>query len=163
MVEVTIPIVLQLIQTVALIVGIIYYLIIMRNSQRNQQIQLETRQAQLFMQIYDKFNDIMNLGIFSEVLGFVWEDNDDFWGRFSKEADPEAYRKWNYHAGFLEGIGVLVKRGLIDPEMVDDLMSGSIMMFWERYGPVIIDGRRRLNAIMKLRGLRKNSMVNSRI
>jgi hypothetical protein len=40
--------------TIALIVVIIYYLTIMRNNQKNQQMQLENRQAQMFMQIYSQ-------------------------------------------------------------------------------------------------------------
>jgi hypothetical protein len=48
MVEITLPIILQIVQTVGILVGIAYYLIIMRNSQRSQQIQLETRQALSF-------------------------------------------------------------------------------------------------------------------
>ena len=52
MVDITYQIVLSTLQTVALVVGIAYYLFIMRNSQRNQQMQLETRQAQLFMNTY---------------------------------------------------------------------------------------------------------------
>jgi len=64
MVEITLPIILQIVQTVALVVGIIYYLTIMRNQQRTRELTLkaqehatETRQAQLFMQIYDKWSD----------------------------------------------------------------------------------------------------------
>ena len=58
MVEVTLPIVLQMVQTIALIVGIIYYLTIMRNQQRTRELALkaqehatETRQTQIFMQL----------------------------------------------------------------------------------------------------------------
>lgn len=108
-------------------------------------MQLETRQAQLFMQIYERFNDLGRSEIITEVLSYEWGDNDEFWERYSSEADPESYRKWNYVAGFFEGVGVLVKRKLIDPEIVDDLMSASTLMFWEKYGSAIVDGRERLN------------------
>jgi hypothetical protein len=56
MVEITLPIVLQLLQTAGLLVGIVYYITIMRNSQRTQQMQLETRQVQLFMQMHQQLN-----------------------------------------------------------------------------------------------------------
>lgn len=36
---------------------------------------------------------------------------------------------------YFEGIGVLVKRNLVDPSMVDDLMSGRFIDFWEAMGP----------------------------
>ena len=155
MVEITLPIVLQILQTAGILVGIVYYVTIMRNQQRTRELTLkaqeqatETRQAQLFMQIYDKFIDYGRTEINTEVFNFEWKDNEDFWSRYSFEADPEAYRKWNNVAGFFEGVGVLVKRKLIDPEVVDDLMSWSTLSFWEKYGPVIIDGRKRLNMPM---------------
>ena len=125
--------------------SIVYYASVLRNANKTQQMQLETRQAQLFMQIYERFNDLGRSEIITEVLSYEWEDNDEFWERYSYEADPDSYRKWNYVAGFFEGVGVLVKRKLIDPEIVDDLMSASTLMFWEKYGPAIIDGRERLN------------------
>ena len=46
---------------------------------------------------------------------------------------------------FLEGLGVLVKRGLVDKGFVDDMMSGDIIGFWEKYGDVVREERRRMN------------------
>ena len=57
MVDITLPIVLQIVQTAGILVGIVYYIAIMRNNQRTQQMQLETRQAQLFMQLYNRLRD----------------------------------------------------------------------------------------------------------
>jgi hypothetical protein len=65
MVEITLPIVLQIVQTVGILVGIVYYITIMRSQQRTRELALEsqeltrkaqeqtleTRQTQLFMQI----------------------------------------------------------------------------------------------------------------
>jgi hypothetical protein len=57
MVEITLPIMLQILQTAGILVGIAYYLVIMRNSQKTRELALnaqekalETRQAQLFIQ-----------------------------------------------------------------------------------------------------------------
>jgi hypothetical protein len=68
MVELTLPIMLQILQTAGIFVGIVYYITIMRNAQRTRQLtlesqelarkaqehMLETRQAQMFMQIYSE-------------------------------------------------------------------------------------------------------------
>ncbi len=32
-----------------------------------------------------------------------------------------------------------------DPKLVANLMSGNIMYFWEKYGPFIVEYRRRTN------------------
>ena len=61
------------------IAGFSYYVLTVRNAQRNQQHQLETRQAQLFMQIYDRFTtkefqlDYRTLAVSDD-----WTDYDDF-------------------------------------------------------------------------------------
>jgi hypothetical protein len=41
--------------------------------------------------------------------------------------NPENYGKLVKEGTFLEAIGVLVNRGMIDVTLVDDLMSGSIL------------------------------------
>lgn len=46
---------------------------------------------------------------------------------------------------FYEGIGVLVKRKLIDVNLVDDLMSGFILRSWEKIEPIIKEFREREN------------------
>ena len=45
---------------------------------------------------------------------------------------------------FFEGIGVLVKRGLIDVALVEDLLSHRIIWFWENVLSPNIDQIRKL-------------------
>ena len=52
MVEVTYQMVLSTLQTAGILAGITYYIMTLQNTKKNQQLQLETRQAQLFMQVY---------------------------------------------------------------------------------------------------------------
>jgi hypothetical protein len=49
---------------------------------------------------------------------------------------------------YLEGIGVLVKRGLIEPSLVDDLMSSIVVGYWEKYRPYLLETRVRRNQSM---------------
>ena len=132
MVEITLPIVLQLVQTIALIVGIAYYLFIMRNSQRNQQIQIETRQAQLFMQIFTHQYDIDQRRSLHLLNTLEYEDYDDYISKYGPDNNPDAYFRIGSLGTYFEGVGVLVKRKLVDPTIVDDLMSGRIIDFWEK-------------------------------
>jgi hypothetical protein len=46
---------------------------------------------------------------------------------------------------FFEGIGVLVKKGLIDIELVEDLFSRRIIWFWENHMALRVDGIRRVD------------------
>ena len=137
MVEITLPIILQIVQTIGILVGIIYYITIMRNTQRNQQMQLETRQAQLFLNIYNVYTSkqfqidrvkIMHL--------WEWTDYNDFIVKYGSDVDPEARAIWDSMLLWVEGLGTLVKRGLIDPELVHDLLYAFIINFWERHLPI---------------------------
>ncbi len=44
---------------------------------------------------------------------------------------------------FYDGIGVLVKSGLVDVNLVSDIMSGSVTRLWERFRPAIYGIRER--------------------
>jgi hypothetical protein len=46
---------------------------------------------------------------------------------------------------FYKGICVLVKRKLIDVTLVDDIMSESVVKYWEKFQPLIGELRTRMN------------------
>jgi len=48
-------------------------------------------------------------------------------------------------ASWYEGIGVLIKRKLIDPTFVGDLMSGVTLWGWETFGSIVLERRVRDN------------------
>jgi hypothetical protein len=114
-----------------IIVAISYYTLTLRNANR-------TRQAQLFMQIYNRFNTPEFVDQMYH-LRFRWipPQLDDM----SEFLTSEEYREdFNIVAStvyFFEGIGVLVSKGLIDVELVDDLMSGPLTHIWERMLPLL--------------------------
>ena len=146
MVEFTLPIVLQLLQTAGILVGIIYYTSIMRNNQKNQQIQLETRQAQLFMQMYQDFKRPDVQKAFHDIV-YVWE-----WDSFEDYQEKYGRSNWDERQKYMlvysiyEGLGVLIYRGLIDVKMIDELMRSYVTRFWEKVGPVMIEVRSRYDA-----------------
>lgn len=76
-----------------------------------------------------------------------WEfkDLDEFLEKYGLETNPEAYAMRGSFGAYFEGMGVLVKRGLIDVTIADDLISGVIMRFWEKFGPIYLVLRERLN------------------
>ena len=145
MVEFTIPLALDLIRTIGIVVGIIYYITVMRNSQRNQELArkaqeqaLETRQAQLFMNIYGQMaakeaqTNILDLDTI-EVNSY--ED----WDKLKE--DREKFKVFAWYLTFYEGIGVFLEEGLIDVRLIAKMLSGNITMFWQKYRDGIYDMR----------------------
>jgi hypothetical protein len=71
-------------------IAAIYYTLTLRNSQRAQRMQLESRQAQMFMQIFQE--DLTQKGQHSLMDLLEWEftDTDDFDAKYGKKVNPEA-------------------------------------------------------------------------
>ena len=127
-----------------------YYIMNLNNNKKNQELtlkaqqqNLETRQAQLFMQIYSSFHDKET----PKTLGkFLQQDKYKEFDFFNyNEEQGELYAEFYSLANYFEGIGVLVKRKLVDPSIVVELMSGASMRIWEQYGPNIIKSRQKYN------------------
>jgi len=125
-------------------VGITYYLMILRNQQKNQEMQLETRQAQLFMQIYNRFIEVEFRENFNEVLSREWIDYDDYNKKYGRFTNPSAQAKSSSIALFFEGLGILLQKGFLDVDIVGRLMSSPIRIYWAKYNPIFHDMRARM-------------------
>ena len=80
-----------------------------------------------------QFSDITNV--------WEWKDYDDFNEKYGPNNNPEDYASFLVLITYFEGVGVLVKRGLINADFVDDLLSGLIIRLWEKYETYIISLR----------------------
>jgi len=96
------------VSAVSLSVAASYYVMNIKNAQKNMRTTLETRQAQLFMQIYSSFHEEEFFEKFTNILSWKWKDYDDFMGKYGYRADPKAWRTFGSVGAFFEGIGVLV-------------------------------------------------------
>ena len=144
--------IIQLLQSISYIAGAtgvciaaIYYVINLRNSRKSMQFTLETRQAQLFMQVYSTFCSDHIQRARNEVSKWSYRNYDDFQSKYGSDVNPEAYQLHSSLSFFFEGIGVLVLRKLIDPSLVDDLMSGPIITYWEKMRPLYLEYRTRFD------------------
>jgi len=141
----------DLVAIFGVIAGFSYYVLTVRNAQKTRELTLkaqeqsaDTRQAQLLMQLYahlreDKFNTQ-----YTELQRkYEFRDYDDFMEKL--DDDIEFRAMINSVCSFFEGVGVLVHRNLLDPQLVDDLMSSNVFLTWEKIGPYIKEIRLRRN------------------
>ena len=118
-----------------------YYIMTLRNTQRNQQLQLETRQVQLFMSIYNGWDEKLSNALY-EIMSWEWEDFDDFWEKYGWMHNREKYTAYvSPLTIYFEGLGVLIKEGHLDIRYVALLISGVTRMFWEKIGPFVLEAR----------------------
>lgn len=62
------------------------------------------------------------------------------------DVDSESYVDFMFLGTFFEGLGVLVKKGLIDVALVQDLVSQRIIWYWEHVaGPMFEEIRQYTN------------------
>jgi hypothetical protein len=122
-----------------------YYISRLRNAQRTQQLQLETRQAQLFMQIYSRFDDPSWMQNYVEVVRWDFTDYEDWLEKYSPEVDPKSATKYGSLMAYFEGIGVLVDQDFIDADFVSRLLSSNLINIWEKMGPIIKERRKFMN------------------
>ena len=121
-------------QTVSIMVGVIYHIMTLRN-------QSQTRQAQLFMQVYSQYTG-GKYEQWNEISQWEWEDFDDF---NRKYGDLESRNKWSSIGGYLEGLGVFVKEGLVPVRLVSLFITNLTRTYWEKFGPIIEEFRVREN------------------
>jgi len=128
-------------QTISITVGVIYHIMTLRNTRKNQELTLrsqelalETRQAQLFMQLFDKtmskeFTDAQ------KELNVKFNDYQEYkdWMTNIRE-DQKKLDSWLFLVSFYEGLGLLVMEDLVSIRMVTVFLGGSIMGFFDRFG-----------------------------
>lgn len=134
--------VIYVVPILALTASILYYAMNLRNANKTQHLQLETRQAQLFLNIFNVYASKQFQKDREALMAlWKWTDYDDFFRQYGPDVNPEAHAVWDSTITWLEGLGVLVKRGLIDPELVYDIMYGFVINFWEKHLPIFIKFR----------------------
>ena len=144
MVEVTLTVVLQLMQTIGILVGIVYYITIMRTGQRNQQMQLETRRAQLYMQLFMRITSEGFVKKAIDLLRMEYDDVDEFMEESILGPDSSLHAKLFSMFWHIDGLGYMMSQGLIDPEMVYNFGGGFAQVWhWRKWEPVITRFRER--------------------
>jgi hypothetical protein len=120
-------------------IGVFYHIMTLRNQSR-------TRQAQLFMSVYNNHISIPTATIWMEMIWeWNWINFEDFREKYTYPNNMEAHIKFAHYFASLEGLGVLCKKGLIDPNLVYDSHQISIILIWEKFLPIIEEFRLRFN------------------
>jgi len=145
--------VLSFIQAAGIIVGVAYYIMNIQNNRKNQELalnnqelQLETRQSQLFMQVYTQSLSKEFIKQWYAVKDFEYQGQEDFKERYSIDNNPEFYYSFVSIGNYIDGLGVLVKRGIMDITLVNDMMGSYAAWWWRIVEPYIMDTRINSNA-----------------
>ena len=120
----------------SVVAGVIYYVFQLRH-------QNKTRQTDLVMRLYATFssNDFQDAWAKVRAEANDFESLDDIYD-FDRKV---GLREVNQVCLFFEGIGILLRRKLVDTEMIEDLFGGAIARAWEKMKAGVTKARRQLN------------------
>jgi len=121
--------------TVGIIMGIIQF--------RNL---VKTRKIEFYMDLYNRIMEKELQRDYAEiVLLWKWEDPNDFFEKYGPEKNLDEFMKFTLVTTYLENMGLFLKEKMVDTHIVANLIGSTIQNFWEKYEPVIIEMRHRLN------------------
>ena len=94
-------------------------------------MQLESRQTQMFMDLYQSKFDKNGLEAVFTILNLEWEDEKDYMTKYSGiEGNTEIPAIFESQAGYMDGLGLLVKKKMIDVDTVYDIAGTRVILLW---------------------------------
>jgi hypothetical protein len=125
------------------IIGVKSYINSNKRAEEARKRELETRQAQLLMAVYDKISEPRVTEMWLNVVNSKFDNYPEFKKKFVE--DPEGYKAIGEMAMIFEGFGVLVREKLVDIRLVALLFGGVTRMYFDKLKPVLGDLRKDLD------------------
>jgi hypothetical protein len=121
-----------IIAAAGVLVGVVYYILDMRH-------QRQVRQTDLIMGLYRNYGSIE----FQEAL---WKVNSRKYRNFDDYEKQYGWAEVVAIGTFFEGIGLLLKRKLVNIQLVDDLFTTPVKVSWGKMKPIVYDSRKQWNS-----------------
>jgi hypothetical protein len=129
------------------VVGVKSYINSNKRAEEARRRELETRQAQMFMGIFQTTTTKEFLTDSEELIHiWNWKDYEDYDAKYGEINNLEGNGKLSYILSFFNGVGVLVQKGLIDSELIYDMKRIAIIDVWEKFSPIVREWRTRYSA-----------------
>lgn len=121
----------------SVIAGVIYYALQIRHQSR-------MRQTDLVVRLYSAFScKELQEAYFETGYGMEFADYDDFKKKYRMPA-KSILPLWQV-SKFFDGVGVLLRRKLVDIGLVDELFHTEATVIWEKVKPIILGLREQFN------------------
>jgi len=114
----------------SIVIAASYYILTLRNTRL-------TRQAQLFNQVYQTFSTTELHRNYMELLNYEWKDYEDFERKYGSNTNLDSYSKRASLWLWFNGMGLLMQKKLIDPEMVYFTAGNQALWTWAKFEPII--------------------------
>jgi hypothetical protein len=111
-----------------------YYIMNLRNNQKNMQVTLETRKAQLYTSLLANWNTKDFSKIRYDTYNMEWTDLDDFRKKYNPSNNSDTFASWNTYGRSILGLAELRRKGLIDLDFLDGMMLADVLGWWAHFG-----------------------------
>jgi hypothetical protein len=118
------------IASASVVAGVIYYILQIRQQRKE-------REKSLVISLVSAFSSKEFQMARIRIQRFRFKDAEEFWKKYSPEADADAFATWLSVADFYEEVGILLFRRIIDVGLVYDLLATPIILDWERMEPIV--------------------------
>jgi hypothetical protein len=129
-------------------VGVFYHIMTLNNTRKNQQMQLETRQAQLYNNIWNQsMNNPQFQKNYMRFSSLSWKNIDEYketfpYGDYESE---NTMALWSI-ALFFEGLVPIIKERLLDLKYLEGTVGSLLRDYWLKIEPVVEDVREYYNS-----------------
>ena len=131
---ITIEQVIYVIPILGLTASVFYYAMVLRNQNR-------TRQAQLYMNLFQEISSQQWMMKHATLLNQEWENYEDFEKKYGSNEHPEHYAMRRSMWTQLDNIGAMLANKLLDPDMVYFLIQMRANMQWKKWERIIKEQR----------------------
>jgi hypothetical protein len=116
-----------------------------QKEQETRDRELETRKAQFYMQIYQQLTSEASTRRWVDMMNMEWKDYDDFERKYGSDDHPDLYSKRTSALYEFNGVGHLLKEGLIDMDTAYGLTEVQGLWLWRKFEPMVRELRVRYN------------------
>jgi hypothetical protein len=142
---------LALLQSVSYIAGALgvcvaaaYYIMTLRVQQTTMKATLQTREAQLFNSLYQRFSTSEYCKQYITCMSMNWENYDDF----RKKYPDEGYETLQFYGlcNWYKTMNLLVEQGYVDADAMGRLIAFDYFGSWEKFEPIVMEMRKRFGS-----------------
>lgn len=125
------------------LVAAAYYVMNIRTNQRNMKTTLDTRQAQLYMTIYQDLTSTETIDKFIKILNMQFKDFDEYERKYGSDNNPDFFTIRYSYVQKMNSLGWLVKQELIDATWIYELYGWNIIWTYKKIHEMIEETERR--------------------
>jgi hypothetical protein len=138
----------DLVTIFGVIAGFSYYVLTVRNNQKNQNLALESRKLSIYTSLrnittnYDWMRRYVNV-----MYDQQWENVDEYYQKYGPTVNPDEYTDFGFLFATFQMAGMLLKEQAVTIDILYDDMGYAVINLCEKYKPIVIRVRERAGRV----------------